>query len=431
MRILITGSSGFVGGSVGRFAANAGHDILGMGHPCASLGSWPYVQVDIAGADLAPYLNEFAPDVVVHGAGRASVGASFEMPVDDFRAATLTWINLLDSVRRSRVSPRIIFPSSAAVYGNPSRLPVREDAAVNPISPYGYHKAACELLAKEYASCFGLDILVCRIFSLFGVAQRRLLVWELYEQCAGDSSEVWLQGTGKECRDFLHVDDLAAMFLALAEPRSCRPRQSRYLTVNVASGETTPVLSLAERIRDLASPEKEIRCRGREQTGQPLQWSADISLLRSLLPSWHSPLLGARLANCVAMWRQERTGIDEWQRRDGQSSPDVAHMVRDADGTIRYWDEGAKHLYGWTPEEALGQSSHRLLGTIFPRPLRNLEAELYEKGHWEGKLVHKRRDGTEVVVSSRWDLKRDAHDLSPTVVETNEMKRERHHVGVS
>ena len=101
---------------------------------------------------------------------------------------------------------------------------------------------------------------------------------------------------------------------------------------------------------------------------------------------------------------------------------DVRHdalMVRAPDGTIRFWNKGAQQLYGWVPQEALGVRSHRLLKTIFPKPLQSIEKDLVEKGHWEGQLVHKCRDGSEVIVASRWELQRNPKDLSGVVIEIN------------
>jgi PAS domain S-box-containing protein len=103
----------------------------------------------------------------------------------------------------------------------------------------------------------------------------------------------------------------------------------------------------------------------------------------------------------------------------GQFEKGVALMVRAPDGTIRYWNKGAEHLYGWQPQEALGKSSHQVLKTIFPKPLKNIETELMKTGRWEGELVHERRDGSHVIVSSRWELQRDVKDGSPTVIEIN------------
>ena len=81
-----------------------------------------------------------------------------------------------------------------------------------------------------------------------------------------------------------------------------------------------------------------------------------------------------------------------------------ALMVRNLDGTIRYWSDAAKKLYGWEAQEVLGATSHQLLKTVFPAPLEMIEEELRIKGHWEGQLTHTCRDGSKVVVASRWDL---------------------------
>ncbi|UVT15544.1 MAG: PAS domain S-box protein [Nitrospira sp.] len=98
-----------------------------------------------------------------------------------------------------------------------------------------------------------------------------------------------------------------------------------------------------------------------------------------------------------------------------------ALMVRNLDGTIRYWSHGAEKLYGWEPKEVLGSSSHQLLHTVFPVPLRVIQEQLQRKGHWEGQLIHRRRDGSKVTVMSAWDLQQNptAVDRSITVVEVN------------
>jgi PAS domain S-box-containing protein len=96
-------------------------------------------------------------------------------------------------------------------------------------------------------------------------------------------------------------------------------------------------------------------------------------------------------------------------------------MIRNVDGTIRYWSRGAQKLYGWEPEDVLGMTSHQLLETVFPVPLEVIDEELREKGHWDGQLIHKRRDGTTVRVVSHWDLQQNptSQDQSITVIEVN------------
>jgi two-component system, LuxR family, sensor kinase FixL len=94
-------------------------------------------------------------------------------------------------------------------------------------------------------------------------------------------------------------------------------------------------------------------------------------------------------------------------------------FVRDANDVITFWDRGAERLYGWTKEEAVGQVSHHLTQTIFPAPLEKITAELNSTGRWEGELIHTRRDGTQVVVASRWALQLDERGKPIAVLETN------------
>ena len=101
---------------------------------------------------------------------------------------------------------------------------------------------------------------------------------------------------------------------------------------------------------------------------------------------------------------------------------DLTHdtvFVRDTNNVITFWNRGAERLYGWTREEAVGQVSHQLMQTIFPAPLEKITAELNSTGRWEGELIHARRDGTQVVVASRWALQLDERGKPIAVLETN------------
>ena len=304
MKILITGSRGFVGASFGYFASSAGHEVLGISRSSQPEPGWPgrHLQGDAAQADLAPIIRDFNPDLLIQAAGSASVGASISDPVGDFRATAVTLTNVLDGVRRSGREPLIVFPSSAAVYGNPASLPVAEDAPCVPISPYGFHKAACELIAREYSQCFGLSTVVCRIFSLFGSLQRRLLAWEIYAQLAGDADTVQLHGTGTETRDFLHIDDLSRAILLLAP---AVPRHECTI-LNMAGGSETPVLTLAETIRSMTAPGKKITCKGIARPGDPHRWCADVRRLRALIPQWQPQELSAALNATIRQWNTRK-----------------------------------------------------------------------------------------------------------------------------
>ena len=98
----------------------------------------------------------------------------------------------------------------------------------------------------------------------------------------------------------------------------------------------------------------------------------------------------------------------------------VAVIVR-AFGTdeIIFWRRGAQELYGWTPEEALGQVSHELLQTRFPISKEAVDATLRSTGHWAGELTHTRKDGEAVVVTSRQAIQRDASGRPSVTLEIN------------
>lgn len=94
-------------------------------------------------------------------------------------------------------------------------------------------------------------------------------------------------------------------------------------------------------------------------------------------------------------------------------------FVRDMQDVITYWNRGAELRYGWTREEAVGRVSHELARTIFPAPLEEIDAELQRTGHWEGELIHTKRDGAQIVVASRWALQRDKSGNPLAILETN------------
>jgi len=299
VRLLITGIHGFIGSSVGFFARARGHDVLGVGLPSRAPDAWTgaYRRLDTMAADVAQVVTAFAPDAVLHAAGTASVRASYEAPKDDLLTAVTTWENVLEGVRRSGLRPVVLFPSSAAVYGDPERLPIPEDTASDPISPYGFHKCVCEVLAREYVKCYGLHVVVARLFSVYGPRQRRLLLWELFARATGPDPEIVLEGTGKETRDYLFADDAAA---ALIDVAASGPRGLTVL--NVASGEAIETGTLAALVGRIVGSHKPVRPRGAERAGDPRNWRADVGRLRSMGADVHRPLEEGVRA-CVEAWR--------------------------------------------------------------------------------------------------------------------------------
>ena len=303
MKVLVTGCHGFVGSSMVRYALSRGHQVLGVaqskrGEPIEGMA---FTHCALDHPEFITAVNGYATDVVVHAAGSASVGRSFQQPREDFLKAVETWGAVLEAVRKSDVDPLVIFPSSASVYGNPTLLPVTEGASLRPISPYGFHKVICEQLAQEYAQCFGLNVVTARLFSTIGPAQQRLLVWELFRQAIDDNPYLTIQGTGTETRDFLHIDDICRYFLGIAE------RQPKgFWAVNIASGVSTSVRTMAEIVTRLVGNQKAIVTLNRELPGDPKHWQADTSLLLDLVP-YQPGEITKGLEHCVAHWSADVT----------------------------------------------------------------------------------------------------------------------------
>jgi PAS domain S-box-containing protein len=100
-------------------------------------------------------------------------------------------------------------------------------------------------------------------------------------------------------------------------------------------------------------------------------------------------------------------------------TPDAILVREIGSGAVLFWNRGAQDMYGWRADEALGQVSHELLQTVFPRPIAEIEAELVQLGHWEGELVHVTRDGKRLVVASRWAVQTDDEQRPVAFLEVN------------
>ena len=157
----------------------------------------------------------------------------------------------------------------------------------------------------------------------------------------------------------------------------------------------------------------------RDETAALASWweLAVNSAVRTVVLSLLGVLLIAALVRQVA-----RADAGEQALREQAALLDLTRdtmFVRDTNDVITYWNRGAEEVYGWSRSEAIGRRSHELLQTEFPAPVADINAELERTGHWEGELVHRRRDGTTLVVASRWALQRDEHGQPSAVLETN------------
>jgi PAS domain S-box-containing protein len=146
----------------------------------------------------------------------------------------------------------------------------------------------------------------------------------------------------------------------------------------------------------------------------------------ALLVAWFSAV--RRQVERELLLARDHLQIEVAERTQQASLLDLTHdsiFVRDMDFFITYWNKGAQELYGWSAEEALGKPSQELLRTEYRTPLEKIRAELVLTGRWEGELRRKTAAGTEVVVASRWSLRRDEQGLPTAILETSNDVTER------
>ena len=283
---LVCGGAGFIGGVCSEAFRSEGWSVVSAGRGKAT--TWrtvhccSFVPGDFGDrAFVRHLLSERRFDTVVFAAGPADVQRSFLDPVSDFEQQTLPLLNLLDESRKLQHRPSVLLVSSAATYGNPQDIPVREEAAARPISPYGFHKLQQELLLDEYAALYGVPTAKARVFSTFGIGLRHLAVWDIAQRALSGQFEVL--GTGQESRDYLYVNDVARAVEAVA-----RSSPFEGETVNIGSGQETPISTLAAVIFDELGLLQSPVFSGSELCGSPRRWRADVSRLASLgfAPKW-------------------------------------------------------------------------------------------------------------------------------------------------
>jgi PAS domain S-box-containing protein len=136
-------------------------------------------------------------------------------------------------------------------------------------------------------------------------------------------------------------------------------------------------------------------------------------------PAANDPESALLIGAVTDITERKRAEATLWEQANLLNLTHDAIFIRDMNGVVRNWNRGAEVLYGWTAEEAEGEISPELLKTVLPDPLERIMAELLNSGRWEGELMRTRKDGTQVVVASRWSLRRDARGVPIAALETS------------
>jgi GDP-4-dehydro-6-deoxy-D-mannose reductase len=181
MRILVTGIAGFVGSHLAKLLAGKKNEVFGICLGCEDTSELALVRRKIAiykcditdFPKLSDLVKKIRPDQIYHLAGISSAGRSFLEPLVTFDANIYGTISLLEAVRQGKLDTKILVVGSGDMYGVVSKkdIPIKENLPLNPISPYGASKAACDVLAYQYFKSYGLKIVRARSFNHTGPGQ--------------------------------------------------------------------------------------------------------------------------------------------------------------------------------------------------------------------------------------------------------------------
>ncbi len=234
MRVMVTGGAGYIGSHTVKALGEAGHDVLVYDN--LSTGNrWSILHGELLEADLEDTvtleytLKRFSPETVIHFAAKIIVPESVSDPVSYYRNNVSNTFNLLWAMRRTGVG-RIVFSSTATVYGIVERSPIHEDTPVNPINPYGMTKVMSERCMEDLAFADkGFSYVSLRYFNVAGAdpecrigqaySEATHLITRALKVASGELERLELYGTdyptpdGTCVRDYIHVDDLATAHL--------------------------------------------------------------------------------------------------------------------------------------------------------------------------------------------------------------------------
>jgi len=297
--ILVTGGAGFIGSHLCKLLARTGrmpvvYDNLVRGYSDAV--RWGPLEIgDLADQDrLTEVMRRYRPEAVIHLAGLIAVGESVADPGPYYAANVSASISLFEAMRATGVE-KIVFSSSAAVYGLPETMPILETAATAPINPYGFSKMVIEQVLADYGRAYGLRWMALRYFNAAGadpegeLGERHdpetHLIPLVLDVAAGKLPAVSLYGNdyptpdGTCIRDYIHVWDLAQAHLNALEYLG-GGGESQALNLGTGKGASVAeIISTAERVTGRSIP---VTIRSR-RAGDPPCLVADPTKAMSLL----------------------------------------------------------------------------------------------------------------------------------------------------
>ncbi|MBC7870549.1 MAG: NAD-dependent epimerase/dehydratase family protein [Chitinophagaceae bacterium] len=283
--VLVTGGSGFIGSHLIERLTEFGApvtvvDSMAGGH-LENLNAVRH-NVHLILGDLSNVLHLKRVNVgdfayVFHLAGNPYIPPSVENPAFDFHENLENAFNLAEAIRLSSSKPRLVHISSAAVYGNPIRLPISETDPTVPISPYGVSKLAGERYVAVFSQLYGIRAAIVRFFSVYGPRQRKQVVFDVLRKLRDNPHEITVFGDGTQERDFAYVTDIVDAMLLAA---TVAPAEGE--AYNVAHGVAYTINDLVRTWCEVLDIQPEIKYTGSVRPGDAEKWGVDMARIQAL-----------------------------------------------------------------------------------------------------------------------------------------------------
>jgi UDP-glucose 4-epimerase len=297
-KVIVTGASGFIGGQTALQLHDLGHEVVGIDivNPSSALKSIfsHFINDDFAGDEALEWICRSGATAIVHCAGTSLVGPSIADPATYYDNNFIKTKMLMDRIVAEKLPIRIIYSSSAAVYGEPVMTPINEVDPCLPLSPYGESKLMTELLLRSYHVAYKLDSVIFRYFNACGAdpggrhgqePNATHIVARVLESIK-NSTEFTIYGidyatTDGTCvRDYVHVDDIAlAHVLAVS---NTVPSDIYNLGAN-ADISVMNIINLAQEITNTAV----IMTMGGRRPGDPAILGADATKFKKV-SGWYA-----------------------------------------------------------------------------------------------------------------------------------------------
>lgn len=326
MNVLVTGGAGYVGAAAVKALAAAGHQVWVYDNLCtghrAAVPPDILIEADLFDSQrLRQALREHSIDAVLHFAAFAYVGESVSDPARYYHNNFGGSLSLLEAMRAEGIW-RIVFSSTTATYGVPSRSPIAEDTPQHPINPYGFTKLAVERALADYAAAYGLGYAALRYFNAAGAAAdgshgedhrpETHLIPLVLQVALGQREKIVVFGSdyptpdGTCVRDYVHIDDLAAAHVLALD--HLQPGQGLQLNLGTGRGfSVREVVDACRRITQHPIPEE----LGPRRAGDPPELVADASRAQGVL-GWQ-PRYREIEAIIETAWRWHRANPNGYQ----------------------------------------------------------------------------------------------------------------------